>query len=34
MKLSSGGKWRLRAYAPQDDVHSAVWSGYTYVTVK
>jgi hypothetical protein len=34
VRLSSPGKWRLRARAPEDSVHSAAWSAYTYVTVK
>lgn len=35
MKLTSKGKWRLRAYAPADSLHAATWSsGYDYVTVK
>lgn len=35
MRLSSAGKWRLRAYTPVDSLHLAKWSkGYDYVTVK
>lgn len=35
MRLPSAGKWRLRAYAPADAAHAAVWSsGCDYVTVK
>lgn len=35
MRLSSAGKWRLRAYAPEDDRHAGTWSArYDYVTVK
>jgi hypothetical protein len=35
VKLPYTGKWRLRAYAPADGTHYAVWSsGYRYVTVK
>ncbi len=35
MKLTSKGKWRLRAYAPLDSRHSATWSRkYDSVTVK
>jgi len=35
MKLTSKGKWRLRAYAPADSKHAATWSKkYDYVTVK
>jgi len=35
MKLTSKGKWRLRAYAPADSLHAATWSTkYDYVTVK
>jgi len=35
MRLTSKGKWRLRAYAPADSAHAASWSGgYDYVTVK
>jgi len=35
MKLSTKGKWRLRAYHPEDAAHAARWSsGYDYVTVK
>jgi hypothetical protein len=34
IKLPYRGKWRLRAYAPGDIVHTAEWSsGYDYVTV-
>jgi photosystem II stability/assembly factor-like uncharacterized protein len=34
MKLPYKGRWRLRAYAPQDSQHLATWStGYDYVTV-
>jgi hypothetical protein len=35
LKLTTKGKWRLRAYAPADSGHAAAWSsGYDYVTVK
>jgi len=35
VRLRIAGKWRLRAYAPADAAHAAVWSsGYDYVTVK
>ncbi len=35
MKLTSKGKWRLRAYAPSDAQHVATWSAkYDSVTVK
>lgn len=35
IRLTSRGKWRLRAYAPADSGHAAAWSsGYDYVTVK
>lgn len=35
LKLTTKGKWRLRAYAPGDSYHVATWSsGYDYVTVK
>ena len=35
MKLTSRGRWRLRAYAPADSKHAATWSTkYDYVTVK
>ena len=35
IKLTSKGKWRLRAYARADSAHAAAWSsGYDYVTVK
>ena len=35
MKLAKSGKWRLRAFAPADDVHKAAWSkGYDLVTVR
>ncbi len=35
LKLTTRGKWRLRAYAPADSAHSAKWSSrYDYVTVK
>jgi len=34
MRLTSKGKWRLRAYAPADSKHAATWSTkYDYVTV-
>lgn len=34
-RLTRAGKWRLRAYAPADSLHTATWSGgYDYVTVK
>jgi Tol biopolymer transport system component len=35
IKLTVKGRWRLRAYAPDDSGHAATWSsGYDYVTVK
>ncbi len=35
VRLSSAGKWRLRASAPADSGHALSWSsGYDYVTVK
>jgi len=35
MSLPSTGSWRLRAYAPADSQHPAVWSSsYDYVTVR
>jgi Photosynthesis system II assembly factor YCF48 len=35
VKLPYPGTWRLRAYAPADNAHSAKWSsGYDYVTAK
>ncbi len=35
LRLSSRGKWRLRAYAPAGNGHGSAWSsGYDYVTVK
>ncbi len=35
IRLSSRGKWRVRAYAPADSGHAAAWSsGYDYVTVR
>lgn len=35
MRLPYTGKWRLRAYHPEDSQHAATWSsGYDYVTVK
>ncbi len=35
IRLSSPGKWRLRAYALSDSRHAGTWSsGYDYVTVK
>lgn len=35
VRLPSAGRWRLRAYTPADDGHSATWSsGYDYVTVR
>ena len=35
IRLSLAGKWRLRAYAPADSGHLAVWSkGYDYVVVR
>jgi hypothetical protein len=35
VRLSTAGKWRLRAYAPADDGHAANWSsGFDNVTVK
>ncbi len=35
MRLTSRGKWRLRAYAPADSGHAKTWSrGFDYVTVK
>jgi hypothetical protein len=35
IKLPYKGRWRLRAYAPEDASHAATWSsGYDYVTVK
>jgi hypothetical protein len=30
----SRGKWRIRAYAPEDAGHAADWSSYDYVTVR
>ncbi len=35
IRLSSSGRWRLRAYAPSDYWHAGTWSGgYDYVTVR
>lgn len=35
VKLTTRGRWRLRAYAPSDATHASTWSsGYDYVTVK
>ena len=34
LKLSSKGKWRLRAYAQEDAQHLKAWSSYDYITVK
>lgn len=35
VKLTTAGKWRLRAFAPADEAHKATWSkGYDYVTVR
>ena len=35
MKLTSKGKWQLKAYAPADSKHAATWSKkYDTVTVK
>jgi photosystem II stability/assembly factor-like uncharacterized protein len=34
VRLPHKGRWRLRAYAPADDLHAAAWSsGYDYVSV-
>ena len=34
LTLPSTGKWKLRAYAPEDARHAATWSASTYRTVK
>jgi len=35
LRLTTKGKWRVRAYTPADSLHAAAWSsGYDYVTVK
>lgn len=34
IRLAERGTWKLRAYAPEDSLHEAKWSGTRYVTVR
>ncbi|HET6352032.1 MAG TPA: PASTA domain-containing protein [Coriobacteriia bacterium] len=35
IRLKTAGRWRIKAYAPEDSAHAAAWStGYDYITVK